>query len=118
MALFHPSIPRETTLTEVNGPDGEPQGMTLRDYAQVIVRRWWLIALIVVVATGAAYFFSSRQTKMYEATAKIMYAPQLNAASALTGQSATDPYGQQDALQSVATAINGILIFNMVCFLG
>src|SRR5664280_2169942 len=80
--------------------------MTLRDYAQVIVRRWWLIALIVVVATGAALFFSSRQTKMYEATAKIMYAPQLNATNALTGQSATDPYGQQDALQSVATAIS------------
>ena len=93
-------------MAEVNDLNGEPQGMTLRDYAQVIVRRWWLIALIVVVATGAALFFSSRQIKMYEATAKIMYAPQLNAANALTGQSATDPYGQQDALQSVATAIS------------
>jgi Mrp family chromosome partitioning ATPase/capsular polysaccharide biosynthesis protein len=93
-------------LTEVSGLDGEPQGMTLRDYAQVVVRRLWLIALIVVVATGSAYFLSARQTRMYQATAKIMYAAPLNAANALTGQSAVDPYGQQDALQSVATAIS------------
>jgi Mrp family chromosome partitioning ATPase/capsular polysaccharide biosynthesis protein len=93
-------------LAEVSGLDGEPQGMALRDYAQVIVRRLWLIVLIVVVAIGAAFFYSSRQTKMYEATAKIMYAPQLNAANALTGQSAVDPYGQQNAMESVATAIS------------
>jgi capsular exopolysaccharide synthesis family protein len=93
-------------LAEVSDLSDEPQGMTLRDYTHVLVRRAWLIILIVVVATGAAFFISSRQTKMYEATAKIMYAPQLNAANALTGQSATDPYGQQDALQSVATAIS------------
>jgi Mrp family chromosome partitioning ATPase len=96
----------ETTLTEVSGLDGKRRGMTLRDYAQVIVRRLWLIALIVVVATGSAYFVSVRQTKMYGATTKIMYAAPLNAANALTGQSAVDPYGQQDALQSVATAIS------------
>lgn len=93
-------------MAEVSDLSGEPQGMTLRDYTHVLVRRAWLIVLIVVVATGAAVFVSSRQTKMYQATAKIMYAPQLNAANALTGQSATDPYGQQDALQSVATAIS------------
>ena len=93
-------------MTEVSGLDGERQGMTLRDYVQVVVRRAWLIALIVVVATGSAYFLSARQPKMYAATAKIMYAAPLNAANALTGQSAVDPYGQQDALQSVATAIS------------
>jgi len=41
-------------LTEVSGLDGEPQGMALRDYVRVIVRRLWLIGLIVVVVAGAA----------------------------------------------------------------
>ena len=92
-------------MAEVNDLNGEPQGMTLRDYAQVIVRRWWLIALIVVVATGTALFFSSRQTKMYEATAQILYAPQLTVANPRTGQSGVDANAQADELASVATVI-------------
>ncbi len=80
--------------------------MTLRDYGRVIVRRLWLILLIVVVATGAAFFFSSRQTKMYAATAKIIYTPQLNLAYPLAGQSSVDPYAQQADVQSVATVIS------------
>jgi len=93
-------------LTEVNGLNGEPQGMTLRDYAQVIVRRLWLILLIVAVATGAAFFFSSRQTKMYAATAKIMYTASLNVADPLTGQSYVDPNARAADLASVATVIS------------
>ena len=85
--------------------------MTLRDYLRVVVRRLWIIVLIVAVATGSAYYLSSRQTKMYQATAKIMYAPQLNTGYSLNGQiSAVDPYGQQDALQSVATAISNPVV--------
>jgi len=93
-------------LTEVNGLNGEPQGMTLRDYARVVVRRLWLILLIVVVAAGAAFYFSSRQTKMYAATAKIMYTAPLNVADPLTGQSYVDPNAREADLASVATVIS------------
>ncbi len=91
--------------------DGEPRGMTLRDYLRVVMRRLWIIVLIVALAAGSAYYLSARQTKMYQATAKIMYAPQLNTGYSLNGQiSAVDPYGQQDALQSVATAISNPVV--------
>ena len=97
-------------MPEVNDLDGEVQGLTVRDYVQVLRRRWWLIALIVVAAGAAAFSFSSRQTKMYEATTKIVYAPQVNAASATSGQTTVDPYGQQDALDGVATAISNPVV--------
>jgi Mrp family chromosome partitioning ATPase len=84
--------------------NGEAQGMTARDYVRVLLRRLWLIVLIAAVAAGAAFYLSVLQTKMYQATAKIIYAPQLSTQA--TGQAAIDPYGQQDALQSVATSIN------------
>jgi len=86
----------------VSDPIGDMQSTTTRDYARVLLRRWWLIVLIAAVAAGAAFALSVTQTKMYEATAKIIYAPQLSTQTTGT----IDPYGQQDALQSVATSIN------------
>lgn len=82
----------------------EAKGMMVRDYLRVLRRRLWLIVLIAAVAGGAAYYLSTLQTKMYQATAKIIYAPQLS--TQVAGQAAVDPYGQEDALQSVATSID------------
>ena len=94
-------------MTEPSSLDGVSQGMTLRDYARIILRRSWLIVLIVVVATGSAYVLSARQTKMYQATAKIMYAPPLDSSNLqVSGQTYTDPYARMAALQGVATVMS------------
>jgi Mrp family chromosome partitioning ATPase/capsular polysaccharide biosynthesis protein len=84
----------------------EDRAMSPRDLMRALGRRWWVVALIVALATSAAFLLASRQTKMFRATAKIVYEPQVSAGAAAAGQSVVDPYGQQDAVQSVATAIN------------
>jgi Mrp family chromosome partitioning ATPase/capsular polysaccharide biosynthesis protein len=79
---------------------------TPRDFLRVLLRRSWVIVLVVMVATGGAFLLSSRQTKMYRTSAQMVYEPQITAGYSATGQSAVNPYGQQDAVQGVATAIN------------
>ncbi len=80
--------------------------MTPRDFLRALLRRSWVIVLVVVVATGGAFLLSSRQTKMYRTSAQMIYEPQITAGYSATAQSAVNPYGQQDAVQGVAAAIN------------
>lgn len=80
--------------------------MTSRDFLRALLRRSWLIVLVVVVATGGVFLLSSRQAKMYKASAQLIYEPQITAGYSATAQSAVNPYGQQDAVQGVAAAIN------------
>lgn len=62
--------------------------MTLRDYWRVLwLRRRWVI-LVVVLCTLAAFGRAITQPKTYVATARLMYAPPANVASAAAGYSA------------------------------
>ena len=66
----------------------------LADYLAVIRRYMWTIVMIAVVVPVSAYIVSSRQTKVYSATSKVLLSRQ-NLGSALTGvpnaDSNTDP---------------------------
>lgn len=52
--------------------------MNLIDYVRILARRGWIILLLVVLATGSAYILSSRQTKIYRSTQKVLILPSRN----------------------------------------
>lgn len=43
--------------------------MVVREYIQVVLRRWWLIGLIALIAAAAAYGVSKLQTPLFRARA-------------------------------------------------
>lgn len=84
----------------------ESQGMTLRDYARVLARRWWLIALVAGIAALSAFFFSWAQTSMYQTAATLMYEPPIDVANPLTGTSYDNPTTRLAELSGVVTALS------------
>ena len=45
--------------------------MQLKDYLNVIRKRWWLVAITIVVAAAVAFVYSSLQPKIYESTVQL-----------------------------------------------
>ncbi len=86
-------------------PEPEQEGLTLRDYINVLWRRKWIILLVVVVATASAFYFSYRQAKVYEANADLIYETPLDISNPLTGQSYTDPNERSLELNSVGSVL-------------
>ncbi|HTX67805.1 MAG TPA: Wzz/FepE/Etk N-terminal domain-containing protein, partial [Thermoleophilia bacterium] len=76
----------------------------MRDYLAVVWRRKWLVILVVVLATGVAYGLSAAQTKMYEATAQLIYSGPADVANPLSSNY-VDPTQRTVELQSVPTVI-------------
>jgi polysaccharide biosynthesis transport protein len=84
---------------------GGARDLTLRDYLAVVWRRKWLVLLVVVLATGVAYGLSAVQTKMYEATAQLIYSGSTDVANPLSSSSYVDPTQRTVELQSVPTLL-------------
>lgn len=49
--------------------------MEIRDYWQVITKRWWVFLICIVVASGAAYGFTRGQQPIYRSSAKVYVSP-------------------------------------------
>jgi capsular polysaccharide biosynthesis protein len=49
--------------------------MNLIDYARILARRGWIIVLLAVIAAGSAYVLSTRMTKWYRSTQKVLILP-------------------------------------------
>lgn len=62
-------------------PMDESGGRMLRQYLQVIRRRWIVIVAIVVVTSASAYVVSLRMTPMYQADAQVNVTPFTSASS-------------------------------------
>lgn len=85
----------------------EQAGIDYRQYLAVL-RRHILVILILAVALGAGgYAYASSQTPMYEATATLLYQPQLDVTDPLSGTGGGTSLDQELQLQSAVTIIGG-----------
>jgi tyrosine-protein kinase len=69
---------------------GRPDTLTLSDYLQVLRRRWWLVLLVALVVPAAAYYFSTRQEKLYTASAEVLVSNQSPLPTSLGGAQGTN----------------------------
>jgi succinoglycan biosynthesis transport protein ExoP len=85
-------------------PVDESGATVLRQYLQVLRRRWWVIVLIVAVAAGSALAVSERMTPVYQAHTQVNVTPFASANSQNSGllNLFTDPNA---ALQTDVTLI-------------
>ncbi len=49
--------------------------MEIRDYWQVLTKRWWVFVVCIVLAGGAAYGYSKSQQPIFRSSAKIYVSP-------------------------------------------
>jgi Mrp family chromosome partitioning ATPase/capsular polysaccharide biosynthesis protein len=79
-------------------------GMSLRDYLAVIRRSLWLIILITAICAVGAYFYSNSKTRIYEASALLMYDPPLSLSQSISLQP-QDPLSVTVELQKIPSEI-------------
>ena len=82
-----------------------PETHSLRDYLNILWRRKWVIVLIVALTTAAAFLASSRQPKVYEASADLIYERQVEVSSSITGQGYSDANERTVQLLSVGSIV-------------
>ena len=84
----------------------ESAGIDVRQYLAVL-RRHFLVIILLAVALGVAgYAYASSQTPMYEASAVLLYEPQLDVSDP-TGSGYGNSLNQELQLQSAVTIIGG-----------
>lgn len=52
--------------------------MNLIDYGRILLRRGWILLLLAVIAAAAAYVLSTRQTRIYQSTQRVLIQPARN----------------------------------------
>ena len=84
----------------------EPTGIDFRHYLAVL-RRHILVILILTLALGVGgYAYAASQTPMYEASAALLYAPQLDVTDPMSGSGGSS-LDQELQMQSAVTIIGG-----------
>jgi polysaccharide biosynthesis transport protein len=76
----------------------------LQDLQFIWVRKW-LVIVVVILFTGGAFFYANRQTRLYEATARIMYEQPTNISNVLSNLS-TDATSLSLQLQTAVNTVN------------
>jgi succinoglycan biosynthesis transport protein ExoP len=83
---------------------GDPQGVTLREYARVLWGRKRVVIGVTVLLVGLALAYSFVKTPMYQATATLIYQTPLDVSDPLSSSS-VDAAQRQVELKSVASVI-------------
>jgi succinoglycan biosynthesis transport protein ExoP len=85
----------------------ESAGIDYRQYLSVL-RRHVLVIVVLAIALGAAgYAYASSQTPMYEASATLLYEPQLDVTNPLSGTGNANSLDQELQMQSAVTILGG-----------
>jgi non-specific protein-tyrosine kinase len=92
----------------------ETAGIDYRHYL-VVLRRHILVILILTLALGiAGYAYASSQTPMYEASALLLYEPQLDVTDPMGGTGYGNELAQELQLQNATTIIGGPVLAKRV----
>lgn len=79
---------------------------TLRDYIRLVWVRMWLVVIVVVVCAGTAFLVANSQTRLYEASARLMYQPPADVTSPTGGSLSIDSGTLSIKLQSVIDTVD------------
>lgn len=80
--------------------------VTLRDYFNVIWLRKWLVVIVIVACTLTAFLAADSKTRVYQATALMMYQQPPDIANPLGSGSSTDITTLTLQVQSVVNTVN------------
>lgn len=79
--------------------------LTLRGYVRAVWPRMWLVIIVVVVSTATAFLLADSQSRMYTASARLMYAQSADISNPTGGVSSINVDALVIELQSVGSAI-------------
>jgi len=79
---------------------------TLREYVSLVWSRMWLVVGVVVVCAGTAFLVANSQTRLYEASARLMYQPPADVTNPTGGSLSLDSTTLSIQLQSVIDTID------------
>ena len=82
------------------------RGQTLRDRLRVLSARLWLVVLVAVVCTGTAFLLANAQTRLYQASARLIYQPPTDITNPTAGTSSVNTDSMAIQLQSVSSMMS------------
>jgi polysaccharide biosynthesis transport protein len=85
--------------------DQQSDGLSLRAYLRVVARWKWLILALAVVCCALAFGYAHTRTPLYQATAQLIYEPQVNVADLSSGASVDEAQRTAD-IEGVSTVID------------
>jgi receptor protein-tyrosine kinase len=83
---------------------GDPQDVTLREYARVVWRRKWVVVAMTVAITALALAYTLTRTPLYEASATLIYEDSIDVTDPLSGS-----YGGSSQRESELSAVASII---------
>jgi Mrp family chromosome partitioning ATPase/capsular polysaccharide biosynthesis protein len=83
----------------------ELRGRSLREYVRLVWVRAWLVLAVAVLCAVTAFFVADAQTRMYEASARLMYQPPTDVTDPTSGSYSIDSSTLSIQLQSVIDTI-------------
>jgi Mrp family chromosome partitioning ATPase/capsular polysaccharide biosynthesis protein len=80
---------------------------TLSEYARLIWARIWLVAVVTVVIGAGAFLIANSQTRIYKASARLMYVQPADLSNPTAGDSSISVDSLTIVLQSVGGVVDG-----------
>ena len=90
------------------------QGIDVREYLRIVRRHLVLIVVVMLALGAAAYFYSNSKPSIYEASAQLLYEPDLDVSDPTSGTGNSNDFLQAQQLQSATLMISSPVIDSRV----
>jgi Mrp family chromosome partitioning ATPase/capsular polysaccharide biosynthesis protein len=88
------------------------RGLAIRHSLRVLWARLWLVVLVIFVSTATAFAYSNNQTRLYQASARLMYQPPTDISNPTSGTSSVNTDSMAVQLQSVGSSMQDPTVRN------